>query len=242
MASHGIRRAARGFLMLSSLALGSAPVLAQTTFTNRAAWDAAAGPSVTIQFEGIAPAGGLQQFPAGLTLSGVTFVGADNPPTTLRLAVVDAATLGVSVWGSGSMLTAFSLGTNLGAQVFPTPGSVTLPPGVTAVGFNYGTSACAVAGGCGAPPWTVRLSSGQVLTLPPDTAPPNMAFWGVVSTTPIASIQINPTATFLLVDNFSYAPAVTVPALPNWTYVMLAILLALTAAASIRRSGRMSGS
>ena len=56
----------------------AAPALAQTTFTNRAAWAAAVGSHVTIDFEGIAPDGGLTQFPDGLTLSGVTFLGAGS--------------------------------------------------------------------------------------------------------------------------------------------------------------------
>jgi hypothetical protein len=62
-----------------------------------------------------------------------------------------------------------------------------------------------------------------------------MAFWGVVSNTAISSIQINPSATFLQLDNFSYAPVVVVPALPNWTFVVLTMLLVLTGIASIRR-------
>ncbi|HJZ75190.1 MAG TPA: hypothetical protein VKE51_25825 [Vicinamibacterales bacterium] len=219
-----------------SLALGAAPARAQTTFTNRTAWETAAGPNVTIRFEGIAPAGGLQSFPAGLTLSGVTFIGSDAPFSSGRfLGVVDGATLGVSAWASGAMLTAASLGTSIASIVVATPGSVSLPPGVTAVGFNYGTTCAGIHGGCGEAPWSVRLSTGQVVTIPPSSPPPNMAFWGVVSNTSIASIQINPTATFLLVDNFSYAPAVTVPALPNWTFVVLTMLLVLMAMASIRR-------
>src|SRR5262249_15998596 len=59
MASRCLRRTA-GAVFLWSLALGAAPARAQTTFTNRTAWETAAGPNVTIRFEGIAPAGGLQ--------------------------------------------------------------------------------------------------------------------------------------------------------------------------------------
>src|SRR5262245_35941506 len=113
MASRCLRRTA-GAVFLWSLALGAAPARAQTTFTNRTAWETAAGPNVTIRFEGIAPAGGLQSFPAGLSLSGVTFIGSDAPFSSGRfLGVVDGATLGVSAWASGAMLTAASLGTSI---------------------------------------------------------------------------------------------------------------------------------
>ena len=60
-----------------------------------------------------------------------------------------------------------------------------------------------------------------------------MAFWGIVSTVPLSSMQVNPGATFFLLDNFSYAPVVAVPTLSSWAFFALTLLLALAGVASI---------
>jgi hypothetical protein len=107
MAAHRLRSSVAAVLVLLSLAVGAAPAEAQTTtFTSRAAWDAAVGPHVTINFEGIAPANGVQDFPAGLSVSGVTFLGAVTPfnDSNVRfLEVQDGSLFGVSVWSSGQI-------------------------------------------------------------------------------------------------------------------------------------------
>jgi len=228
----------RTVFALMALFVTAVPAHAQvTTFTSRSSWNAAAGTSLTIDFEGIVARNGFQEFPS-LTLSGVTFASGGGTPPTPRplLAVAGGATLGVSSWNSGAMLNATSLGTQLGSTVLPTVGSVTLPYGVTAFGFNYGTTAAGIFPGLmETGPWSVQLSTGQAFPIAGSSPPPTMAFFGVVSNTPISSIQINPGATFELIDNLSYVPAVTVPALPAWGSLVLAALLAVTAVASIRR-------
>jgi hypothetical protein len=228
----------RTVFALLALCVTAVPAHAQvTTFTSRSAWNAAAGTSLTIDFEGIVAPDGFQTFPS-LTLSGVTFVSGGGTPSPVPplLAVAGGATLGVSSWNSGAMLTATSLGTQLGNTVLPTVGSVMLPYGVTAFGFNYGTTAAGIYPGIiETGPWSVQLSTGQTFPIAGSSSPPTMAFFGVVSKTPISSIQINPGATFELIDNFSYVPPVTVPALPAWGVLALATLLAVTAVASIRR-------
>src|SRR5262249_57439364 len=78
---------------------------------------------------------------ADFARAAVFFIGLHAPFSSGRfLGVVDGATLGVSAWASGAMLTAASLGTSIASIVVATPGSVSLPPGVTAVGVDHGTS------------------------------------------------------------------------------------------------------
>ena len=224
-------------LLLSATLVSAGSAVAQTTFTSRAAWDAAVGPHARIDFEGLAPAGGTAEFPAGLTIGGVTFRGAGtllSPPNSVR--VLDAGVGAfVSVWSSGAMLFAESLGTATAGTVHPQPGGISLPAGVTAVGFNYATSCIVTVPGCVEQQWTVRLSSGGVIAIPGSSPPPTMAFWGVVSVDPISSIQVNPGATFLLLDNFSYLGD-PVPTLPVWAYLLLIVLLAVKGVASLRRA------
>lgn len=210
-------------------AFAAARADAQTTFTDRAAWAAAAGSHVTVDFEGFAPPGGSAAFPVGLTLSGVTFRGAGS---AAPLSVEDSASaVFISAWGSGDMAMApFGFGT----QASPA-GSITLPAGVAAVGFNYAvTCSVTLIPSCGSLPWTVRLSTGAVLTIPGSNPPPTMAFWGVVSPVAIGSLQIEASASLALLDNFSFAPA-AVPALPPWGLAALAALLLAIGARSIRR-------
>jgi hypothetical protein len=216
----------------------AAPPGAQTTFTDRAAWEAAAGNHVTIDFEGIAPARGFVPFNDGLTLTGVTFKGAGAGSSGNTLFVTSSVgDVTISAWSSGDMLVAtFGFGTQ-GVPASP-PGSISLPGGVTAVGFNYGaTCTIFVNPACGGQPWTVRLSTGAVFTIP-GSHPPPMAFWGIVSPIPIGSLQIDPTGSVPLLDNFSYQPA-AVPTLPLWAILALTTLLTLAGAATIRT--RMGG-
>jgi hypothetical protein len=236
MALSGFSRHAVVALALVFAAVTGAPAGAQTTYTSRRAWEAAVGAHLTIDFEGLVPAGVSQAFPAGLSLSGVTFKGAGSPLYPRGLDVVDPAVASyIAAWSSGAMVETMSLGTDTRGVVLPQPGSVSLPDGVTAVGFNYATTCIVVVGpGCEGP-WTVRLSTGQLITIPGSNSPPTMAFWGVVNSVPISAVQINPGATFFLLDNFSYAPIVAVPALSSWALVALAVLLTATVVASLRR-------
>ena len=210
-------------------AITAARAGAQTTFTDRAAWEAAAGSHVTIAFEGIAPASGSVPFNSGLTLNGVTFRGAGSVGNTL-FVISSVGDVTISAWSSGDMLAApFGFGT-----VASPPGSISLPGGVTAVGFNYGaTCTIFVNPACGGEPWTVRLSTGAVFTIP-GSHPPPMAFWGIVSPVPISSLQIDPMGSVSLLDNFSFQPP-AVPTLPPWAILALTTLLTLAGAASIRR-------
>jgi hypothetical protein len=240
MAACGGHRQVVAMVALCAAAASGATASAQTTFTSRAAWQAAVRPFVTIDFEGLVPAGASQPFPMGLTVAGVTFKGAGSTSSAPdRVDIVGPAFASyIGVWSSGGMLQTLSLGTDTRGIIHPQPGSISLPAGVTAVGFNYATTCIVVVSpGCEGP-WSVRLSTGQLLTIPGSTPPPAMAFWGIVSTVPLTSIQINPGATFFLLDNFSYASVVPVPALAFWAFVALTIFLAAAGVASIRTRER----
>jgi len=233
MSPPGLRRIVMACVVWFLAASTAAPASAQTTFTNRAAWEAAAGNHVTIDFEGIAPAGGSVLFNDGLTLAGVTFRGAGFtgvlPP---GLAVYDSAFASfISDWSSGDMLVAHSGFGTLSSR----PGSISLPGGVAAVGFNYAvTCSVTVTPSCGSFQWTVRLSTGAVITIPGSGPPPTMAFWGIVSPAPISSLQIDPSASLTLLDNFSFQP-LAVPTLSSWAMLALTALLTLAGVGSIRR-------
>ena len=234
MAMHGFGRRTAAAWVVLVVAVTAAPAGAQATYTDRTAWETAVGAHMTIDFEGLVPAGVSQAFPNGLSLSGVAFKGASSPLYPHGLDVVDSAVASyIAAWSSGAMLETLSLGTETRGVVLPQPGSISLPGGVTALGFNYATTCIIVVGpGCEGP-WTVRLSTGQLITIPGSHSPPAMAFWGVVSAVPISSIQVNPGATFFLLDNFSFAPIVTVPTLSSWAFVGLVVLLTATGVASL---------
>lgn len=57
------------FILMPLLSLSSRTVVIE--FTDRAAWQAAAGTVTNIGFEGIAPPGGLVTFTGSVTFSGV---------------------------------------------------------------------------------------------------------------------------------------------------------------------------
>jgi hypothetical protein len=193
-------------VMFLLAAITAAPSDAQTTFTSRTAWEAAVRSRMNIDFEGIAPARGDVSFPGGrLSLLGVTFQGAGDVGPSLIVIDPGEASY-VAAWSSGAMLMTESLGTGIGQRALSPPGSISLPSGVSAFGFNYAVS-CAFFVGPGGPcsaPWTVLLSTGQLITIPAVNPPPTMAFWGTVSSVPISAVQIQPPATFLLLDNFSF--------------------------------------
>jgi hypothetical protein len=235
--AHGAAQVLRIVRLIIAILIGATvatPVLAQTTFTSRAAWEASITRHVTIDFEGIAPPGGFVRFNDGLTLSGVTFMGAgrlDASPHRLSVFGAGVDTF-ISAWSSGDMLLA-----NIGFGIEGTsPGSISLPAGVTALGFNYAvTCAVTVDPACGSTrPWTVRLSTGVVLSVPGNGPPPNMSFWGIISPVPIASLQLDSPSSLPLLDNFSFQPA-AVPLLPTWGPLAFAGLLTLAGIVSLGR-------
>ena len=100
-------RTTAGVLVLWLGAAAGATAQPPTLFTNRGAWDGAAGPVNTITFEGIAPAGSYAPFDTadGLPVQGVRFFGSATVRTQGNyLRVVDADYATGFNWGSGAVL------------------------------------------------------------------------------------------------------------------------------------------
>jgi PEP-CTERM motif len=159
------------------------------TFNDRVAWQTAVGmPVSTINFEGIAPAGGTSVF-ADLVLSGVDF----------GAATVADPGLGnfISAWGTGAML--------FGYGIFA-PKTVAFSTPVSAFGFNYGATACIVVAPCQSGSVSLTLSSGDTVFGSGGPLPP-MQFIGVISSQPLTSITLQITPSIQVLDNFSFASA-----------------------------------
>ncbi len=190
-------------LLALVLLSGFFPVVAPaqvTTYTDRAAWLAAAGSVTNIDFEGIAPSGGAASYntAAGLTLSGVQFLGPFRLlGTGSNLVIVSGADAFVAAWGPGDKL--------MGGEVEI---DANLPPGITAVGVDIMVT---FTFGGGTSSYTATLSNGQVFT-GPTFPPPTRALFGFVSPTPITSLKIVTGGTFPMIDNFSFHSAAPVPA------------------------------
>jgi hypothetical protein len=182
------------------------PVSAATIlFTDRTTWTTAvavAGGNVSnLDFEGIAPTGGTAPLPM---LGGLTFRG----PGGLAPAVFDSAFASfISIWGTGDMLVA-PLG--LGTSVAP-PGGIDLPAGVNALGLSYAvTCQVTVTPTCGSLPWLASLihsGSTETFSIPGTKLPPEMPFIGFISDLPIATFQLDSSASLMLIDNLSFGTA-----------------------------------
>jgi hypothetical protein len=182
---------------ITTLALFSGTNSAQAAtiaYADLASFQANTTGLTTIDFEGLAPAGGLAPYSAGSNISGVTFAASS-------LYVIDSAYDPILAdWGSGAILFDNSGGTI----------TATLPSGVTAVGsdimsyFPY------------ALPFTITLSTGETFSLN-SLDYPNRQFVGFTSDTAIASISFHATtgSGYTELDNFRFgtvgAAATSVP-------------------------------
>lgn len=187
-------------------------VASVTSYTTRAAFDAATTGITTIGFEGIAPADGFVGLGNGgsITLSGVTFTAHSGVylfvNSSTYYAVNDPPAYDL---GSGDYLVAGS-----GAPAFL---SIALPVPVTALAFSFGTFDDSTS--------QITISAapgGDALTA---GAPyPTNTFVGFTSSAPISSLQIEITAgnrqDTLTLDNFSFGAA----AIPEPNSAMLLAL------------------
>jgi hypothetical protein len=169
----------------------SATVLVQNT---RAEWEAQALDIFTIDFEGLATPSspGNYSTSAGLTLTGVTFVG-DNLDGTYFLRTYDSATGGTYNWASGDYI----LGSGWGVKYI----TVSLPSNVMAVAADVMTNA----------PGnnvTVTLSVGGSHVVH-TFANPTHAFIGFTSDIPIEWIRFSAANSYTVIDNFSFGTLAT---------------------------------
>jgi hypothetical protein len=186
---------------VSAACLAFGVATADTVYTTRSAFTAAAGALTTITFDGIAPAGGFVSYGGGpLTLSGVTFT------SNATMFVIDSGYYG-SAYPNGGYLNADYAGTDVITAVLP---------GSTAVGFDVG-------GLFGGQTFTIDTSDGGSFTYTTPnsiTGTASLGFFGVTSATPITSVSIAYTdGSYGAIDNFSYGGAVPEPT--SWVLMVL---------------------
>jgi hypothetical protein len=158
------------------------------TYTDRTAWTTAAGAPLTIDFNGLASTTSpyTTEYLAGITVEGVTFISFDGEGKANLFAYGAASAAGN--WGSGDYLRGgyapgYLLATISGA-------------GSTAIGFDLMSFAAGKT-------IQVTFTGGEVRSIATSAAP-NLAFFGVISDTPITSVQFSGNGGFTLLDNFSY--------------------------------------
>ena len=171
-------------LMVVILSLQSA-FAGVVTFSSQASWQAAtSGGLTTIDFEGIAAAGGFE-FEPGLLLSGVSF----TPSSSTNQFVVDT--------GYSSPGYDFGTGATFDwQQGSPSTTNLAFPGGIAAIGFDLG-SLSLDGSSIG-----VTLSTGDVFSIVTPTTN-TLQFFGVISTVPISSIVLTSSGDGVL-DNVSF--------------------------------------
>jgi hypothetical protein len=192
------RRLVKWSILLAVIFLSSiiSPCLcrADTIYTDRATWTAASTGITDIDFEGIAPPGSWVWYD-GSAIGGVTFTAVDGS----SLFVVDPAFYPpLYDWGSGAVFSP-----QWGS---PTGVIASLPSGVTSLALDLMTIGPAESYGY---PVDILLSDGTHCVVSTFDRP-NRAFFGVVSSTDITSIQIT-SEVFPILDNFSYGSPVPEP-------------------------------
>jgi len=189
-------------LAVGLLGMETAPARAQTTYADRASFQAASSGRTLISFEG-APSGSYSQHhtASGLTFNGVQFVGvANNGDHNLY-------------WMDSDYKNSYGMGTgdNLvgGYGGYVPRGSggyldIKLAPGTTAVAFDFGLTGYDPAGG---DPYQITLSNGNVFS-GSHVARPGTNLFGFTSSEAITSIRLkSQTSDFVLLDNFEFSAA-----------------------------------
>jgi hypothetical protein len=197
------------------LAISSAAV-ADTVYTSRSAFDAAAGALTTITFDGIAAPGSFVNYGGGpLTLSGATFT------TNGTLFVIDPGYYG-SAYPNGGFLNADYAGVDTITATVPS---------TTAVGFDIG-------GLAGPQIFTIGTSDGGSFVLSTGdsiTGTNSLDFFGVTTSAPITSLTVTyADGSYGALDNFSFGTS-AVPEPTTWAMILVGFGLAGAAVRSSRK-------
>jgi hypothetical protein len=177
--------------IFAGLALALVPAYSTTitTYTNEASWEAATTAGYqTVTFAGLAPSGGSTSYDTatGVTASGVEFIGYSSAGVS-NVQVID--TTSVSWYNDGT-------GDALIESASPEPSSssplpyinIVLPANVTSLSLDLWTAST--------PAMSYSITvAGNTYTVP-TVGGNTVTFWGITSTTPITSIQLDvPAAT-----------------------------------------------
>lgn len=193
------------------LALFIAPVYSGTvtTFTNANSWQAALAGFQTLDFEGLAPAGGTTNYGSGLMDNNVQFLGLNQG--AFVLIVLDTTMSPFFNYGTGEAL---ALKTDRSNSGLPVPYiHVVLPSPVTAAGFNlFSASPAALT-------FTVNVGGNPYNV--PTFSTPTPAYFGITSDTPFSTLDViaqgtvfnGGTTTF--VDNFSVGSELSSSSVPE---------------------------
>jgi hypothetical protein len=224
-------------LGIALLLLAAAPLAGSTVvYDDRALWEAATPGFTNIGFEGLTSTYADYSNAAGLTQSGVQFLGL--LPSSYQLYVVNGSYFPeFHDWGSGAILK--------GPSYFETQPTrelkVLLPANVNSIGVDLMTIASEPG------QFTVVLSTGEQWTGIGTLDKPNRRFWGVSTDVPIAEIHFQLTSGINLtslpgLDNFAFGTLGAgggVPPDPEAeTPEMATIVLVGTGLILLRRLGR----
>src|SRR5581483_3779182 len=208
-------------ILLSAVLLALAPAYSTTitTYSSFSNWAAATSPGFqTVTFEGLAPSGGVTNYtsPTGVTADGVEFIGYSTAGQS-DLQVIDTSAFPWYNWGSGD---AIIQSTAQSTSSSPLPYvSIVLPSNVTALGINLFTT------NNQGMTYSITVAGNQYNV--PTSTQPTLAFWGVTSDTPIASLTLalegttwnNPSE--MLADNFSFGASDLSVAPEAGTYLLI---------------------
>jgi hypothetical protein len=188
--------------ILAGLALAPAYCTTLTTYSNLANWVAATEAGYqTVTFTGLAPAGGETNYytATGVTASGVEFIGYNSAGTS-NAQVIDTSSVSWYNDGTGD---AFIEGASPSSSSAPLPYiDIVLPANVTSLSLDLWTAS--------SPGMSLSIIVDGTTYTVPTVGGNTETFWGITSTTPITSIELEvPAATSssgteALLDNFSF--------------------------------------
>ena len=141
-----------------------------TTFTSSTSWNAATTGVTTINFEGIAPSRMSVYEPNGIAVKGVSF--------SINAAQSNGY---MFVLGPGFTYPGISVLSTQQSTLINNNMVINLPGMFTALSFTIGT---------GTPPATLKLGTGDSVTLPNQPPPPQLVFFGITSTKPFNTLEI----------------------------------------------------
>jgi hypothetical protein len=214
--SHEFRSAV--LLILAALILTPAYSTTITTYSSQSSWQGVTSGSQTVNFEGMTPPNTSTYYngSTGVTADGVQFIGYTSTGAT-SVQVIDTNVSQYYNYGTNDAL----------MQDMDRPNSssplpyiqIVLPAGVTSLSFDlFSVSPDALSA-------TITVNGTQYTVAA--NSRPNLAFWGITSTTPITSLTITLNGTsfngssHLLIDNFSFGTLDGTDAPEASTYLLI---------------------